>query len=364
MMRRSRSWSLLMVLAVSVLAIGGAGADEVEGLTWPDSWMMFGPVGWEEAGEVDGDQLREIPQRMEFDGREYAGQTVEFENDRLDIAALLSGHERQDTVFLFGEVHAEREMEVMLGGGADWWMAWWVNGEPVYDTLETGNAGQDFSLVAHTFPVMLREGANVVAIRVSGGREGFLLAAGLPPVERWDQLARVHGDTQRRHMLQEFISEALSLTDAGDLSGARSLLEEALAITTPDEPIHLSLQLRVGENHERAGQHGRAREIYEHLLAGDLPAWAIPVVQSRLAQTLQAAEDYQAARDAFLELSRMSDAHPFTVSGAHIGMADCFRALGDARLAARQYERVIGMTDARPDHIEQARKALEEIAED
>ena len=284
-MRFSLSRSLLLVLALGVHVPGGVAADQVEGLTWPDSWMMFGPVGWEEAGEVDGELFREIPERMELGGREYAGKTVAFENDRLNIAALLSGHQRHDTVYLFGEVHAEREMEVMLGGGADWWMAWWVNGEPVYDTLETGNTGQDLSVVAHTFPVTLRTGTNVIAIRVSGGREGFVLAAGIPPVERWDHLARVHGDTQRRHMLQEFISEALSLTEAGDLREARSLLEEALAITTPYEPIHLSLQLRLGENHERAGQHDRARAIYEGLLAGELPEWAVPVVQRRLEQT-------------------------------------------------------------------------------
>ncbi len=350
-----------MVLAFVVLTGAGAPAAEVEGLMWPDSWLMFGPVDWEEADEVDARQFREIPDLMEFDGREHEGQTVTFEEDSLNIAELLSGHQRQDTVFLFGQLHADEAMEVMIGGAADWWMAWWVNGEPVYDTLETGNVGQDFTVTAHTFPVTLREGTNVVAIRVSAGRAGFTITAGIPPVELWDRLERVHGDAQRSHLLREFVSEAIERTEVGDLAGARSLFQDALELTVPDEHIWLSLHLRIAENYEHDGQPRRADEIYEELLAAELPQWAVPVLTMRLAQALQAAGDHREARGTFVLVARMRDAHPFTASGAILGIAEAFHSMDNTAMAARYYQRVTGMTDARPDHLEHARQGLEEI---
>ena len=40
---------------------------------------------------------------------------------------------------------------------ADWWMAWYVNGEKVYDTLAKGNGG-GYSIQDHVFPIKLKKG--------------------------------------------------------------------------------------------------------------------------------------------------------------------------------------------------------------
>jgi tetratricopeptide (TPR) repeat protein len=322
---------------------------------------MFGPAAWEDA-EVDARQLREVPERLRLGDEEYVGRRVQFDGDRLDISAILGGHDRQDTVLLFGELHAERAMEIPIGAAADWWMAWWINGEPAYDTLEAGNAGQDFSVGAHTFRVPLRAGANMVAVRVSGGREGFLLVAGIPPAERWDPLLRATREEQRRSELSSLIADAVSAEEAGERAGARALLGEALEFAEPGGHVALSVRLRIGESHERDGNHENAREVYAELLSAELPSWARPVVQARLAQALEAAGEFAEARDAYLRLTRMRDTHPHTISGAHLGLAGCLLELGHPQLAARQYERVLRMEDARPDHAARARRALAELA--
>lgn len=281
---------------------------KVEGVQWPESWVMFGPVGWD--AELDPERLREIPESLQLGGEGYAARPVEFDDRRLDISALIGGHERRDTVFLFGEIHAERAMEVPIGAAADWWMAWWLNGAPLYDTLETGNSGQDLSLGAHTFKAPLREGSNVLAVRVSGGREGFVLAAGIPSPARWERLLQTTREKQRRRMLGDLITEAAGAREAGDPRRERRLLREALEVADRWEHIALSVQLRLGESHELDGRPERARTVYRRLLAGELPRWARPVVQRRLAQALEAAGDHRAALEAYRELRRMPDAHP------------------------------------------------------
>lgn len=276
---------------------------------------MFGPVSWEDA-EVDPVLIREVPESLRIGGQEHPARRVQFDDNRLDISEILGGHERKDTVYLFGEVHAERDTDVLLGAAADWWMVWWLNGKPLYDTLEAGNASQDFSLEAHVFRAHLRAGTNVLAVRVSGGRAGFALTGGIPPRERWDALLQVRRDEQRVERLSDLIARALSLQESGDSSESRSLLLEALEAADSDGHIALSLRLRVGESYERDGQWQQAYEVYEQLLTGPLPSWARPVVQVRLAETLAAAGATDAARAAYAALRRMDSTHPRTYAAA------------------------------------------------
>lgn len=282
-----RSHMLMIAISVSLCATVARadGTGQVDGVSWPDSWIMFGPVSWDCAGQITPEALREIPERLELGGETLEGREVQFENGRLNIGALLDRFERQDTVFLFGEMTAERPMDVMLGAGADWWMAWWLNGEPLFDTLDSGNLGQEFSVNAHSFEASLRQGANVIVARVSAGREGFLLAAGMPALERWEHLRQVGTEEERRQLLAQVVSEAVAAAEAGERARERELLGEALGVALPGEHIELSLRLRMGESYERDGQAERASAIYQELLAGELPAWAIPVVQRRLEQT-------------------------------------------------------------------------------
>lgn len=319
---RGRYIVMLTPLVLLSLCMAADTQEQAATVRWPERWMLFGPVPWEHT-TPDAAQLREAPERLRLGEQEHIGQQVTFDGNRLDLSALLGGHQRQDTVYLFAEIEAARAMTVPIGAAADWWMAWWVNGEPVYDTLESGNAGQDFSVGAHTFEANLREGTNVIAIRVSAGREGFLLVAGIPPAERWEALLQSTRDRRRHARLRELVSAALERDEAGQSADARELLLDALGLTQPDKPIALSLRLRLGESHERDDQPNEARVIYGDLLNSPLPAWARPVVQMRLAQTLQAAGDRAAALEAWTELTQMSNVHPKARVKAQAGAAEC-----------------------------------------
>ncbi len=310
-----------MMAGLICCAAASAAPASVEGVQWPDEWMMFGPVGWDEA-ELAPEQLREVRETLQLGGDECVGRPVEFDDGRIDLSALLGGHERRDTVYLFGEVHADRAVEVPIGAAADWWMAWWLNGEPLYDTLDTGNSGQDFSVGAHTFKAPLREGRNVLAVRVSGGRDGFLLAAGIPSEQRWDALLQATREDQRRSALGDLINQAANVREEGLLSRQRRLLREALEIVKPGEHVELSLRLRLGESHEADGRPDRARYVYEELLSEELPRWARPVVRFRLAQVLEAAGDRRGARAAYARVAAMADAHPLTVTAAREALAE------------------------------------------
>ncbi|MFP4249336.1 MAG: tetratricopeptide repeat protein [Armatimonadota bacterium] len=313
-----------MLAGLMGCAAASAAPASVEGVHWPEEWVMFGPVGWNEA-ELAPEHLREIPDSLRLGGEEYTGRRVEFDGGRIDLSALLGGHERRDTVYLFGDVRAERAVEVPIGAAADWWMAWWLNGEPLYDTLETGNFGQDFSVGAHTFKAPLRKGGNVLAVRVSGGRDGFLLAAGIPSEQRWDTLLQATREEQRRSELSDLIGQAASAREEGRLSRERRLLREALEVAKPGGHVELSLRLRLGESHEADGRPERARRVYEQLLHGDLPSWARPVVHRRLAQALHATGADSAARQAYAELTEMPDVHPLTLAAARKALAELTR---------------------------------------
>jgi len=84
------------------------------------------------------------------------------------------------TAYLLTTVTVEKDTEVTLGAGADWWMKWWVNGQVVCDTLATGNNAHPPSLLDRSFPVRLRAGRNLIVVKVISGSGGFTLAAGGP----------------------------------------------------------------------------------------------------------------------------------------------------------------------------------------
>ena len=347
-----------------LLIIGGPAAMQsaqaVEGITWPDEWVMFGPVTWDDP-VVPAEQLAAIPERLTISEETFVGRQVRFTNHLIDLAEVLGRRERGMTVYLFGTVVAPRDMDVLIGAGADWWMQWWVNGETAHDTLEEGNRSQDFTIGAHVFDARLRAGENVVVARVIGGREGFVLAAGLPPRDEWQALRSEAEAQARAARLVELLERAARLREEARWAEARDAYAEAIALQDTPEVIRRQARLRIAETHEAQGDFASAREDYLRLLAEDLPAWLPPVVQSRLADTYFAEGDWRAARGQYAQVRRTASVHPYTASRARLRIAMCMERLGEERSAQRRYERVTTMRDARPQHVEQAREAIEAL---
>ncbi|MEM6755984.1 MAG: LamG domain-containing protein [Planctomycetota bacterium] len=97
----------------------------------------------------------------------------------VEIDALVGGHAEKAPAIAMTRVWAPADGAYHVGAAADWWMAWWVDGEPVYDTLRRGNGG-GLMATAHAFDVPLRAGWNTIAARVLSGRGGWKFTAAAP----------------------------------------------------------------------------------------------------------------------------------------------------------------------------------------
>jgi len=146
---------------------------------FPKEWTLFGPVGKDDP-EPDFEEMKDIPKELIVAGNRLVGKNGMFEDNRLDLGALLGGSAQGITAYAVATIEADKDTEIELGAGADWWMKWWVNGEVVFDTLATGNGSHPPSVSDHRFTARLRAGRNLIAIKVVNGGGSFALAAGGP----------------------------------------------------------------------------------------------------------------------------------------------------------------------------------------
>ncbi len=157
--------------------------DIIGDLEFPAEWVLFGPV-LHTAPEPDFTNLAELPKELLVANQRITGKKVSFtdsqiHNSEFDLGAQLGGRKEGKTAYLLTAIDVEREMDVTLCASADWWMKWWLNGHPVYDTLEKGNEGNPSSLI-HSFMVRLKAGRNLIAVKVVSGTSSFTLRAGGP----------------------------------------------------------------------------------------------------------------------------------------------------------------------------------------
>ncbi|MEM6332189.1 MAG: LamG-like jellyroll fold domain-containing protein [Planctomycetota bacterium] len=144
----------------------------------------------------------------------------------IDIGGLMGGFAERREAKLIGYVWASEATNATIGAGADWWMAWSVNGEPAYSTLETGNGGS-VSPDSHVFALPLRQGWNEVACRVLSGSAGWSFAVAGP-----DRLPSVvNADRPSRRVLAELVD-----TNGGAIASAVvPWMNERPLVASPDE---------------------------------------------------------------------------------------------------------------------------------
>lgn len=142
---------------------------------WPSNWMVF--TGFKE-GDIDPSAFRSVPDSIPLGGKALAGRLLALRESTLNIGALEGGPRERAAALLLAEVESPADQTVELGASADWWMACYLNGEKVLDTLARGNEG-GFSVDDHVFKARLRKGKNLVAFLVLSGSQGWkLLTAG------------------------------------------------------------------------------------------------------------------------------------------------------------------------------------------
>ncbi|MDX6767667.1 MAG: hypothetical protein SFU85_12870 [Candidatus Methylacidiphilales bacterium] len=150
-------------------------------LAWPVNWMVYTGFG---EGDFDPATFKQIPQSLTVKGREIKGRLLPLQDQILNISALGGGPKERQAALVFAEVESPSEQTVKLGASADWWMACYVNGVKVLDTLKEGNQG-GYSIDDHVVEAKLRKGTNLVTFLVLSGSQGWkLLTAGPAELEK------------------------------------------------------------------------------------------------------------------------------------------------------------------------------------
>lgn len=156
------------------------------------------PVWWKVFLDVDhtkltSEQLANFPETLAG----TAGQFVWAAGNRLDFVPLAGGPIAKRPAIAYALLDSPRAVELSCGASGDWWMAWYLNGEKVLDTLEKGNE-QHGPISSHPFTLSLRPGRNVLAVVVRSGLYGWNVRYGGP---KELQLARTTDDDPDRLMV-------------------------------------------------------------------------------------------------------------------------------------------------------------------
>lgn len=138
---------------------------------WPETWRVFTDGT---APDIDLSALRKEPARLgDQPGRMVKATPGGF------INLLLPGEAPREkrAGYIFGTVRSDRTQTVRVACNADWWMEFRLNGALICSTMESGNEGR--VLTERILDLPLKEGDNLIAIKVLGGKGGWSVT--LPP---------------------------------------------------------------------------------------------------------------------------------------------------------------------------------------
>lgn len=97
----------------------------------------------------------------------------------------IAGSKREKAVALaFTHIWLNSETTLTFGTSADWWMAWSIDGKPVYSTLAEGNGTGEYSVGDHAFSVKLSPGNHMLTCKVLSGSGGWQLVVGFDTIDK------------------------------------------------------------------------------------------------------------------------------------------------------------------------------------
>jgi len=150
----------------------GTSADPLRLPLW---WKVFVDV---DAPHATQEQLSVMPETLPGKNGPVEGHSMWAAKNRINFAEIAGGYSEKRPGIAYAYLDAPRAMELPCAASADWWMAWYVNGQKVYDTLEKGN--QAGTLASHTFSLPLKAGRNTIAVVVLSGKGAWELQFGGP----------------------------------------------------------------------------------------------------------------------------------------------------------------------------------------
>jgi len=141
-------------------------------IIWPQEWTIF---TWLNNYNPEG--VLSIPKLIKDKDSVIEGYKVNMESNIIDFVKITGKWKEKAVAVAFAEIQSNEDTVVSIGTAADWWMDWYVNGKPVYNTLEKGNQGT-MSIAEHTFKIKLNKGKNIIAAKVLSGLGGWKFAFG------------------------------------------------------------------------------------------------------------------------------------------------------------------------------------------
>ena len=195
---------------LSVYRLPDAAAEKVDpaaesapvDVEWPRVWQLFGPLP-KDTEPIARDLLKTIPKQIAATGKTYAATPLATVNGFLDFTNLYGGYglkplepgvapgpyprpgttrDRANVgtiVYAFAKIRCAKAGRLTIGAGADWWMQWYLDGKPIYDTLAPGNRKHPYAITNHVFSTEVTAGDHVLAAMVKAGSLGWcLISAG------------------------------------------------------------------------------------------------------------------------------------------------------------------------------------------
>lgn len=144
-------------------------------LAMPRRWKVFLDVDF---GKLTPEILATLPDTLPGTKGAVQGRVLSDTDGKLDFGKLAGGSAEKRPAVAFATLDSPVAVELPAAASADWWMAWYVNGKKIYDTLKEGN--QHGTLADHKFTLPLKAGKNTLAVGVLSGSYGWKVEIGGP----------------------------------------------------------------------------------------------------------------------------------------------------------------------------------------
>ena len=134
--------------------------DFVGDYVFPRHWSVFAPV--ESSVKAP---LNNIPAAI----GKIKAKNVTLDNGMLKMAPFFPKQKLRNTAWLYGTINAPVAGKYTIGAGADYFMAIYVNGKCILDTLKSGNQAEPVHFSNHKTVADLKKGKNVIAVKFQAG---------------------------------------------------------------------------------------------------------------------------------------------------------------------------------------------------
>ncbi|MGB2821610.1 MAG: PQQ-binding-like beta-propeller repeat protein, partial [Phycisphaerae bacterium] len=169
-------------------------------IQWPTTWRVFGPLP-RTSKLLPGSAVKTMPRALTADGNEYEGRELSTVEDTLDLTCLYGGYglkplapgekptafprpkARSDAkaqsklAYAMAEIDCPAAGRLTIGACADWWMAWYLDGNCIYDPNTNEDTWAYCGRRGRLFWADVSAGRHVLAVALRASRGGWNVTA-------------------------------------------------------------------------------------------------------------------------------------------------------------------------------------------